>query len=544
MDTLDEEKSSRYLDAVRQFGDVVLTEGRDHWGPSSTPLFVDGIAVDTREPVTWQVSGEHWILSNLGSQQILFRTLQGLSRLSGQSTYQEACQAAWDYAFCHLRHGHLLSLGGHMAFDLGSKRTVYAPDKGPVHELKCHYPDYEFMWSVSATHTTEYIDAMWEGHVKDWDRLEFSRHGLPVEPSLGHGVWDRPYGHLPVFFTAQGLTFINAGSDLIYAGAMLTALSGDEAPLVWAERLAQRYVEARHPATGLAGYQFSRSVLPGPRGRGDRAEAQFGAQLAPYQPTEATVVVARQIRTILGRAAINKLLLAERLGLSGEGLAQIAVEDLLAYARYAYDSEDNRFHPIMTNGMRLTGLRLDRDGYYGRQGMVLTPMTADFLMLWAYCLAYQFSPQPQLWAVARQMAKANGLGDIGPTAEDLSGPMLAAGIEVSDPLAIFCLLTLYATTNQQAFLDQAQAVGDNILNHRWHRGLFLPSRHHRWAKFDALEPLALIHLVAYMQRCPQQVPKYWASSAFFGSLYADLGHKIDNSWWYDQVGKARDRVGD
>ena len=55
----------------------------------------------------------------------------------------------------------------------------------------------------------------------------------------------------------KGLTFINAGSDLIYAAAMLSKFTSDPKPLEWAKRLAYRYVETRDPKTGIGGYQFS-----------------------------------------------------------------------------------------------------------------------------------------------------------------------------------------------------------------------------------------------------------------------------------------------
>ena len=57
---------NRYLDAVREFADNVLKYGRDTYGPKQTPLFVDGINVNTHEPVKWiSPNGEKWILSNL-----------------------------------------------------------------------------------------------------------------------------------------------------------------------------------------------------------------------------------------------------------------------------------------------------------------------------------------------------------------------------------------------------------------------------------------------------------------------------------------------
>ncbi|MHC4678599.1 MAG: hypothetical protein ACYTEK_07870 [Planctomycetota bacterium] len=48
---------NRYLNAVRTFADNVLKYGRDTYGPRHTPLFVDGLNIHTREPVTaWQAT--------------------------------------------------------------------------------------------------------------------------------------------------------------------------------------------------------------------------------------------------------------------------------------------------------------------------------------------------------------------------------------------------------------------------------------------------------------------------------------------------------
>ena len=77
-----------YLAAVRQFADQVLAHGRDVYG-KPTPLFVDGLNVDTLEPVKWKwADGKEWVLCNLANQQGLFRALDGLSRLTGDAALQ------------------------------------------------------------------------------------------------------------------------------------------------------------------------------------------------------------------------------------------------------------------------------------------------------------------------------------------------------------------------------------------------------------------------------------------------------------------------
>jgi len=52
--------STRYLEAVRSFADTVLKHGRDTYGEQKTPLFVDGLHVETLEPVRWICRGETW----------------------------------------------------------------------------------------------------------------------------------------------------------------------------------------------------------------------------------------------------------------------------------------------------------------------------------------------------------------------------------------------------------------------------------------------------------------------------------------------------
>ncbi len=81
--------SERYTGAVRTFADAVLEHGRDTYGPRRTPLFVDGLQVETLEPVRWKKGGQTWVLCNFASQQSLLRTLDGLSALTGDNHYRQ-----------------------------------------------------------------------------------------------------------------------------------------------------------------------------------------------------------------------------------------------------------------------------------------------------------------------------------------------------------------------------------------------------------------------------------------------------------------------
>jgi len=120
------EENSKYLDVVREFADNVLKYGRDTYGPKHTPLFVDGLNIHTHEPVKWIApNGDRWILSNLASQQNLFRTLDGLTKITGDPKYKQAAMDAIKYAFENLRSPNgLLYWGGHSAYDAGADKPV------------------------------------------------------------------------------------------------------------------------------------------------------------------------------------------------------------------------------------------------------------------------------------------------------------------------------------------------------------------------------------------------------------------------------------
>jgi hypothetical protein len=162
-DSLRTERDEARLQAVIEFADNVLKKGRDRFGKEPTPLFVDGVHVDTGEPVYWVYQGEEWIPSNLASQQNLFRTLVGLSNLTGQPRYEQAAREAIAYHFEHLSSPcGLLRWGGHRFIDLRSKRTVGEQNS---HELKFNLPFYELMWDVDPAATEKFLKACWNAHV-------------------------------------------------------------------------------------------------------------------------------------------------------------------------------------------------------------------------------------------------------------------------------------------------------------------------------------------------------------------------------------------
>jgi len=514
------DEANRYIEAVRTFADNVLQHGKDVYGPKPTPLFIDGLNVDTREPATWKRKGEPWILSNQASQQVLFRTLDGLTKLTGEPKYRQAATDAIRYAFDNLHSpSGLLYWGGHWCYDAATEKQV---GEAYRHELKCNYPDYELMWEVDAKATRRFIEAFWDGHILDWSNLDMNRHGFYAK-EMGN-LWANEYKGGNVFFVGKGLTFVNTGSDLFYAAAILHKLAGEAGPLVWAKRMAHRYVETRNPKTGLGGYQYSRI-------QADRAQEQFGPEFGE-KVLEGTLLETHHCNTRYGIVSLCQLHLGEMLGEAGKDFQQWAIEDLTAYGKHAYKAETNSFLPMISDGTTLTGYVIKRDGYYGKKGTTLQAAPADTLFFWAYAMAYRLSGDPFMWEMARDIGRGNGLGGIG--SKPGAGGSLKMATRCSEPHALFGFLDLYKKTGRRAYLEMAKRIGDNILKDRFHQGFFVASKNLLFARVDSIEALALLHLAATIQGKPDVIPPYCGGRAYLHCPYDGIGRTYDFVAIYSQ----------
>jgi pectate lyase len=515
----DPNESSKYLDAVRTFADNVLKYGRDTYGPKHTPLFVDGLNIHTHEPVKWRRDSKVWILSNLASQQNLFRVLVGLTAITGDPKYKQAAIGAIEYAFENLRSPNgLLHWGGHVAYDAQADRMCM---EGYVHELKYHYPYYELMWEVDREATREFIESFWSAHILDWSNLDMNRHGdirkLLPKP------WKYEYKGGPVFFQSRGLSFLNTGSDLYYAGSMLYRLSGAKEPLVWSKRLAHRYVQTRNPKTGIAGYQYTQLET-------DRAQSQFGSDFKEHLVLEGTLFRGPWPTR---NAQICQLLLAEMLGENGAKFTQWALEELTAWGKIPYRKEDNSFIPMLTDGTSMEGYRYTKDGYFGPKGTICKAIPAGLPDFWMYALAYRLTGDGFMWQMARDIARGNDVGDIGEDAS--SEPRLEMGTTQANPNMLLGFLELFQRTQNKAYLDIAERIGSNILDSYFHKGFFIRTSKHLHAKFDKVAPLVLLHLATASQTGVSHIPQVWPTSSYFHCPYDGFGRTYDWTVIYPQT---------
>lgn len=523
------------LEVVRTFADNALEAGADRWSGRETPLLADGIDLETGEPVRWRFEGESYIISNLASQQNFFRVLDGLSSLIGEERYRRAAEEAVRYHFDHLASGcGLLRWGGHQFIDLETLEPVGRFD-ADAHEFKNNFPYYELMHRVDSGATANFLRAFWNAHILDWEQLDMNRHGAY---GLQRGaLWDHPFADPEPFFEGTGLTFINAGSDLIQAAGMLHALQGEEEALEWAHRLAEMYVKARHPDTGLGAYQYSmplqreEPVVPMTETRhtwstyGDRARNQFAQEFGEVA-REGWVVWGGRIRTIYVSNAYMQLALAESLEEEGGRFLRWTVDGLLALARHSYDPQSNRFRPMWADGTELTGERMARFGYYGSQGTRWNPLPADSGFLKTYARAYRLSGDPELWETARSIARGTGMGEIGVR----PGEQVLLDLESvgePEPEEIFALIELYRAAPHPDYLQRARLVAGRLIEERFHEGFFLPSDSHRNASFDRLEPLALLSLDALLRGRAGDVPAHVGGSGYIHGRFDGIGRTYD-----------------
>jgi pectate lyase len=214
---------------------------------------------------------------------------------------------------------------------------------------------------------------------------------------------------------------------------------------------------------------------------------------------------------------VGCLLLGEQLGESGRDFTRWVVEELTAWGKSAYRKKDNTFIPMLTDGTSMEGYVCKKDGYFGPKGRVLRAGHPGPAHLWLYAWAFRQSRDAFLWEMARNIAQGNGWGDIGATPQ--AGPRLRFSNNQADPFLLVALLELHRADGNVAFLEQAEAIGQNILKQRVQQGWFVPSQRHLFCRLGNNEAQALLHLAAALLGKPQSVPAFTGATPFFHAEY-------------------------
>ncbi|MEA9391312.1 pectate lyase [Acerihabitans sp. TG2] len=517
--------STQRLKAVQQYVDTVLDKAGDHYhGDKPTPLLADGIDPRTGNQLEWHFPGGRTaVLSNFSAQQNLMRVLVGLSHLTGDARYHQRAADNVKYYFDHYQDKNgLLIWGGHRFVDLKTLQAEGPSEKERVHELKNAYPYYDLMFEVNKPAAERFIRAFWNAHLYDWKIMETSRHG-EYGKKMGD-LWNNKFEQQPPFFATKGLSFLNAGNDLIYSASMLYKYNNEAGALVWAKRLAEQYVLPRDKTTGLGVYQFTQALkresttddADTQSKYGDRAQRQFGPEFGP-SALEGNMMLKGRTSTIYSENALMQLQLASDLGNDGKDLQKWTLDGLKAFAKYAYDAANNSFRPMIANGKDLSNYELPRDGYYGKKGTVLKPYkaTSDFML--SYARAYSQDNDADLWKVVRGIAMGQDLGDMG----SKPGESMKVNLATSnnDPYAVFALLDIYQTSKVKDYLTLAETVADNIVATKLHNGFFMESSDRQYADIDSIDPYAILALDAVLNNKQGAVAPFLNGAGFTEGAY-------------------------
>lgn len=503
--------STKYLAAVRRFADTVLEKGRDHYGTKHTPLFVDGLNVETFEPARWQKGGQTWVMCNFASQQALMRTLDGLTTLTKDARYRTAAEDAAREVLAHLRsRSGALNWGGHMAWDLEGERAV--GEYEDIHELKNHQAYVPLLWRVDPRATREVLEATWAIHVLDWTLLDYNRHASMSK--LRRPQWAHPFSEdveVPYASIANNLSFVNVTPPLLNAGVALAVLGQDTNALTWTRRLIYRWQQARDPKTGLCGGQLSYR-------KEDRAQEALG-HVHP-NINEAKFVATYHRANRYHDLPLAQLRAGETLVAAGGKRAAVgrefiawAVSDLKSYFEQCYDAKSGQFISMLTDGTPIKG-QAARAGYYDESSFAPTRPDGD--LLWATVMGYRLTKDAKLWAIARIYAQQLKLGDIG------EKPRSKRSLEINPALAdrrvLYGVLEMARVTKDKAFLRLAAGIGDNLLQWQKPNGLF-PRPGRTFARTGDEIPLALLHLAAALAGKDSQMPPGMLDHAYFHCEY-------------------------
>lgn len=504
-------EADHYLEAVQLFADNVLNHGRDNYGKLKTPLFADGLQVDSLSPAIWKGQrGENWVLSNFANQQSLMRLLDGLSAITKEGKYSQAAEDAVHYALNNLRTPNgLLYWGGHASWDLNGDKAI----KG-AHELKNNEPYFRLMWSVDSASTRTLMENIWFAHVINWYHIDYNRHASckKVYPPN----WDHEFtSDIEVPFPADtlNLSFCNVTPPLMHSGLSLAVLGKNEKALTWTRRLCYRWQQARDSRTGLSGGQLSYHS-----NKIDRAQKALG-HVHP-NINEAKIVASYHQSSRYHTLPLSQMQEAELLIDAGGKFADLGNEliewassDLKTYTEQCYDPAAGVFIARMTDGTPIQWQQ-SKEGYYNPESF--TSVKPDGKILWSYAMAYRLTEDKSHWEMVRSICKNIGLGDPGNPGNAKNGLNLETS--TTNWHILYALLEMYESTHDKEILKLACKIADNLLEWQISNGLF-PRPGRDYARTSDEVPLAILHLAATIKGMHNLLPNPILDNAFFHAVY-------------------------
>ena len=469
-----EDGKTTRMEAILGLVNTALTYGRNLEGSYYPNLFIDGVNVETMEPVTWIMNGFTYYFSNFYRQQNLMKIFDGLTVLTGDDSYRDIAHEQYQFYFDNLTDENGLPYAGaHVIIDNKTGKLFYE-----CHETKDYQLPWNLMWAADPEGTERFIEAFWNAHVYDMTSMRMDRHGY-YDTDMGE-LWGSEYldNDPRVILDNARTPFISSANDLMEAAYFLAEQTGDEAPALWADRMLDMYLGVQNKETGLIGSTYGTSVSD--EYGLDRFIYNFkDTALEAYNETQ---YISRDIvKSTAGYGP--QALLAAYNQTENPKIYQYITGNMLGVAKHVYNTESHNFNtPIMYDGVDVGGFESIRDGYYLNDGKTFAESESVFSgVLQSAIDVYAISGEKDIWEMARVWAENEGFGDIGTDlGENVNVNLNTTNASAAGALAA---ITLYKHTENMDYYNLACKIGDNIVARYYHDGLFY-SEGSAYAAFD------------------------------------------------------------
>ena len=250
--------------------DNVNTIGKDLGG---TPLIADVYDRFTKKTGQWRSATKAGIAttSNLAYKGGWYRTLDGLSVLTGDKKYSDETKEIYQYYIDNYIEeiSGLPIWGGHAAVNLDTGSPYYVYD-AKYHELKEAGVYMEPFFKANSKIGTQITKNIVDSHISNWEWLRFNRHGQymsEVHPKDEVGSWedwktwttrilDEKEG-VGMPLVSPEISFRATGQDLAYTLSTMAKYTDNEedrkSARTWAKNILQTYYRLEHPDTYFGG---------------------------------------------------------------------------------------------------------------------------------------------------------------------------------------------------------------------------------------------------------------------------------------------------
>lgn len=217
---------SPYLQVVQRTADALLANARDTHGDQRSGMILSVLDRSTARPLDKLPKAPGGVRSsdrtgpggsNANLQQDLYRTLQHLTRLTGDPRYAQAAQLALVDFLKITQHPDtgLVAWGEHLYWDCVAD---HAGDLNPkkIHEPKRKLLYFDLLYAAEPERTLKFARGLWDHQIASQKTGDFSRHAaydkhgpgsgfdFPKEGSYFIDVWSRAFEKTkePVYQTA------------------------------------------------------------------------------------------------------------------------------------------------------------------------------------------------------------------------------------------------------------------------------------------------------------------------------------------------------